>query len=392
MSARVTGRYHKAMAMGVAVDAFVPFDLPPLAPVVAIEGLVLELLQNATESLRQLEVAIDMLPSLNWFLYAAVRKEAVLTSQIEGTQASLVDLLDFEAQQDGEATATPNADVEEVCNYIDALNYAHGELASPKGLPLSMRLLCEAHRLLLNGARGSQKMPGEVRRSQVWIGGSRPDTATFVPAPAHLLAGPLSTLEKYMHDDSPLPALVRIGLLHVQFETLHPFLDGNGRIGRLLIALLLEHWGLLSQPALYVSLFCKQNRAEYYRMLNGVRVDGDWESWLAFFLTGVAQTASESVQLVRTLFLMVAEDRAKLLDNDSATFVAMRAFEMLPKHPIVTAASLRSLLKASKPTVSKALEVLVDGGVLVETSGRRRDRSYAYRRYLDVLKIGTDLA
>lgn len=236
----------------------------------------------------RLELAGEMVPSLDWFIYAFVRKEAVLSSQIEGTQATLMDLLNYEAERDA---PPPNADVEEVCNYLDALTYAREQLASPSGLPLSIRLLNEAHRLLLRGARGANKQPGEMRRSQNWIGGSRPGNATYVPPPPHALPEALSAFERYIHQEDDTPSLIRAGLLHVQFESIHPYLDGNGRIGRLLVTLLLEHWGLLARPLLYLSLFFKRHRQEYYRRLNAVRVDGDWEGWLDFFLDGVATIA-----------------------------------------------------------------------------------------------------
>jgi Fic family protein len=236
-----------------------------------------------------------MVPSLDWFIYAFVRKEAVLSSQIEGTQATLVDLLTFEAQGTEEPSTPPNADIEEVCNYLEALTYSRTQIADPKGLPLSMRLLSETHQRLMRGVRGAEKLPGEVRRSQNWIGGSRPGNAAYVPPPPHALAEVLSAFEKYLHADDTLPPLVRAGLLHVQFETIHPYLGGNGRIGRLLVTLLLEHWKLVTKPLLYLSLYFKRHREDYYRRLTAVRVDGDWEGWLDFFLDGVATIADEAV-------------------------------------------------------------------------------------------------
>ena len=257
------------------------------------------------ERLRLLELAGDLVPSVEWFVYAFVRKEAVLSAQIEGTQATLMDLLEVEAS--GEAPV--DADVEEVCGYVDALNYAWEELESESGLPLSMRLLCETHRRLLAGARGAQKLPGEVRRSQNWVGGTRPGNANFVPPPPHRLGELLSDFERAIHDESDLPPLVRVGLLHAQFETLHPYLDGNGRLGRLLITLLLRHWGLLSRPLLYLSLFLKTHRQEYYRRLEAIRTDGDWEGWLAYFLEGVAVVADEAVATARRIHAIVEENR-----------------------------------------------------------------------------------
>ena len=328
-----------------------------------------------------------MVPSLDWFLYAFVRKEAEISSQIEGTQATLADLLAFEAAPD----AVAGADVEEVCNYLDALSYARAELARPDGLPLSMRLLHEARRGLMDGARGASKQPGEVRRSQNWIGGSRPGNAAYVtPTPQHL-PSLLGDLERYIHAQDALPPLVRAGLVHVQFETIHPYLDGNGRIGRLLIALLLQHWGLLQAPLLYLSLFFKRHRAEYYRRLNAVRLEGDWEGWTDFFLDGVATIADEAVQSARDIFALVATDRARVLAQDGSSIFALRLFELLPNHPIRSTASAVRLLDTTKPTATRAIEALLEAGILVETTGRRRGRVFAYQAYIDCLRIGTEL-
>jgi Fic family protein len=326
-------------------------------------------------------------PSLDWFIYAFVRKEAVLSSQIEGTQATLIDLLTFEA----EPRSKPNADVEEVCNYLDAITYARAQMASDSGLPLSLRLLGEAHRRLMSGVRGATKQPGEIRRSQNWIGGSRPGNAVFVPPPPNALPGLLDDLEKYIHGDDSLPPLVRTGLIHVQFETIHPYLDGNGRLGRLLVTLLLEHWRLLRQPLLYLSLFFKRHQPEYYRRLDAVRTEGDWEGWLDFFLDGVATIADEAVASARELFALVVADRARVLASEGASVTAARLFEALPRHPVVTVASVMRLVDASKPTATRAVDALLARGILVETTGRRRDRSFAYATYLDQLRIGTEL-
>jgi Fic family protein len=328
-----------------------------------------------------------MVPSIDCFIYAFVRKEAVVSSQIEGTQASLVDLLDFEAQ--GEAV--PNADVEEVCNYLDALNFARGQIANIRGLPISVRLLNEAHRRLMRGERGSGKQPGHLRTSQNWIGGTRPGNAAFVPPPPHRVSELLGALEKYVHADDTLPKLVRTGLLHAQFETIHPYLDGNGRIGRLLITLLLEHWNLLARPLLYLSLYFKRHRDMYYRRLDAVRTDGDWEGWIEFFLDGVTTIADEAVASARELFARVAADRDRVLRSGTTSVAAVRLFELLPRHPVVTVASAVRLIEASKPTATRAIQTLVETGVLVETTGRRRDRSFAYQAYLDRLRTGTEV-
>jgi Fic family protein len=254
-----------------------------------------------------------------------------------------------------------------------------------------MRLLNQTHCRLMQGVRGADKQPGEVRRSQNWIGGSRPGNAVFVPPPPHLVDDLLGAFERYLHEPDELPPLVRTGLLHAQFETIHPYLDGNGRIGRLLITLLLEHWKLLPQPLLYLSLFFKRHRSEYYRRLSVIRTDGDWEAWLDFFLDGVATIADEAVDSARALFELVSVDRARVLADRSASVAAVRLFEELPRHPIVTVASAMKLLGASKPTAGRSVDLLVERGVLVETTGKRRDRWFAYQAYLDRLRVGTEL-
>jgi Fic family protein len=372
---------------GEEVAAFVPHALPPVDPPIAVEALA-ERLRAAEQALVRLELAGEMVPSLDWFIYAFVRKEAVLSSQIEGTQATLVDLLTFEAQSTDPA---PNADVEEVCNYLDALTYSRAQLADPRGLPLSMRLLSETHARLMRGVRGADKQPGEVRHSQNWIGGSRPGNAKYVPPPPHALGEVLGALDAYVHADDALPPLMRAGLLHVQFETIHPYLDGNGRIWRLLVTLLLEHWKLLTKPLLYLSLFFKRHREEYYRRLNAVRIDGDWEGWLDFFLDGVATIADEAVASARELFAVVAADRARVLAHEGMSVIAVRLFELLPRHPVVSVASVMTLVDTTKPTAGRAIELLVAAGVLVETTGKKRDRSFVYRAYLDRLRVGTEL-
>lgn len=387
MNRQSTGRYERVSAGGEEIAAFIPASLPPANPPLTVEGKIADRLRYAEQALTRLDLAGEMVPSLDWFIYTFVRKEAVLSSQIEGTQATLIDLLTFEAE---ERTA-PNADVEEICNYLDALAYARSEMVSKQGLPLSMRLLNETHRRLMNGVRGATKQPGEIRHSQNWIGGSRPGNAVFVPPPPNVLPELLSALEKYIHGDDGLPKLIRAGLAHVQFETIHPYLDGNGRIGRLLITLLLEHWSLLGKPLLYLSLFFKRHQAEYYRRLDAVRTAGDWEGWLDFFLDGVATIADEAVAAARDLFALVNADRIRVLDNGSTSVSAIRLFEALPRHPVITIASAMKLVDTSKPTATRAVEALIEARVLQEMTGRRRDRSFAYQGYLDRLRTETDL-
>ena len=384
---RTTGRYERTIAGNETVQAFVPSALPPRDPEIKIDGQLAERLRTAEHALARLELASEMVPSLDWFIYAFVRKEAVISSQIEGTQATLIDLLNFEAEHE----VKPDADVEEICNHLDALVYARKELAKSDGLPLSMRLLNGAHQRLMHGARGATKQPGEVRRSQNWIGGSRPGNAIYVPPPAQALPSLLGDFEKYLHTADNLPPLVRVGLAHVQFESIHPYLDGNGRLGRLLIALLLEHWGLLKAPLLYLSLFFKRHRAEYFRRLTAVRIEGDWEGWTDFFLDAVATIADEAVTSARELFAVVTSDRARVLAQDTTSVSAARLFELLPNHPIITVATAMTLIETSKPTATRAVETLITAGVLVETTGKKRDRSFAYQTYVDRLRIGTEL-
>jgi len=386
---RTTGEYEHTAVGGEKVAAFIPHQLPPANPPLTLGTEHVELLRTAEEGLRRLELAAAMVPSLEWFIYGFVRKEAVVSSQIEGTQATLIDLLAHEAA--GDDAADDNSDVQEVCNYLDALAFARSELARKDGLPLSMRLLNQAHARLMAGAHGADRLPGEVRRSQNWIGGTRPGNAVFVPPPPHRVQGTLSSLETYIHASDDLAPLIRAGLLHVQFESIHPYLDGNGRVGRLFIALLLEHWGLLSAPLLYLSLFFKRHRDEYYRRLSAVRTDGDWEGWIAYFLEGVGTIAEEAVGSARELFGLVTRDRAAVLATPAGSMMVARLFELLPDHPMLTIARAAELLETTRPTATKAIQTLVDAGVLTESSGKRRDRNFVYAAYLDVLKTGTEL-
>jgi hypothetical protein len=325
-----------------------------------------------------------MVPSPQWFLYGFVRKEALVSSEIEGTQATLQDVVTFEATRQAER---PD-DVRDVCNYVAALTYARAELAKPSGLPLSSRLLCEAHKRLMRGVRGvrgADKHPGEIRRSQNWIGGTRPGTARFVPPPPGDVLSLMAQLDAWMHSDDTLPPLVRAGLAHVQFETIHPFLDGNGRIGRLLVTLLLEHWGLLKTPMLYLSLALKRRQQEYYARLSGVRTEGDWEAWTVFFLECVREAADDGVRAAEAVFTVVGKDRARLISHDAVTVPAVRLLDLLPSHPVVTLPLAVELLKVTKPTAIKAIVALETTGILKETTGKRRDRVYAYQKYLDLL-------
>ena len=381
---RIVGTYEQTSIAGETVNAFIPSPLPPKDPSLALDTELLSLLQRAETAIARLKLAGTMVPSHDWLIYSFVRKEAVVSSQIEGTQTTLVDLLMYEA--------VDIEDVNQVCNYIDALNYARKQMRSKNGLPLSVRLLNEAHRRLMKNVHGHNKCPGEIRRSQNWIGGTRPGNAVYVPPPPHILSTLLDSFEKYIHAKDTLPPLIRAGLLHVQFETIHPYLDGNGRIGRLLITLLLEYWGLLDVPLLYLSLYFKRHLAEYYRRLNIIRTDGDFESWLKYFLEGISVIADETVETSQKLFALMSTDRTKILSLYSTSVAGIRLFELLPSHPIITVAKAVKLLNTTKPTATKAMSSLVNAGILVEKTGRRRDRVYSYQAYLDLLRTGTELA
>lgn len=382
---RTTGTYSTSSVAGEKVRAFVPRPLPPTNPPLVLDGALAQLHADAVAAIGRLDVAGAMVPSPDWFLYGFVRKEAVVSSQIEGTQATLQDVVVFEATRRSDRPA----DVEEVCNYVDAITYARKELANPKGLPLCGRLLCAVHKRLMKGVRGSDKQPGVVRTSQNWIGGTRPGNARFVPPPPDAVPEALAALEKWLHGNDPLPPLVKAGLAHVQFETIHPFLDGNGRIGRLLITLLVEHWRLLSSPLLYVSLGFKRRRQEYYERLNAVRASGDWEGWTTFFLECVRESADDGVATARGLFMRVNDDRRKVTASKQSTMIAVRLFDLLPTHPTVTLKRSIEILQTTKPTAVKAIDALQKAGVLHEITGKRRDRVYAYTAYLDLLAKDT---
>lgn len=383
MNAQPTGQYVTTAVAGESVEAFVPNPLPPRLTSQQLAALA-EPLREAETALVRLDLAGEMIPSVEWFIYAFVRKEALLSSEIEGTQASLVDVLAWE--QTERVGASSIEDIEEVTNYIAAINYAFEEIHSPRGVPISVRLLNDCHRILMRGVRGATRQPGELRRSQNWLGGSGPGNAVFVPPPPERVADLLSDLERYIHTENDLAPLLRIALVHVQFETIHPYLDGNGRLGRMLIALLLDHWRLLKSPLLYLSLYLRQNQSAYYRWLGAVRTEGDWIGWLRFFLIGASQIADDATRTARALYARVNADRQTLIGTSSATVTAIRLFERLPVHPVVTMPQVTRLLSTSKPTASKAIEVLVKAGILAEIGDRKRDRLYRYAHYLRVLE------
>ncbi|MDB5815578.1 MAG: Fic family protein [Rhodocyclales bacterium] len=378
---RTAGEYIVSSTLGEPVQAFVPFPLPPVNP--ALDPASYQTLNREAElALARLAGVSGLVPSVEWLLYSAIRKEALLTSQIEGTQATLTDLFDVEAG----FSVTNTDDVEEVTNYLNAFRLVQENLRSSSGLPISVRLLCDAHRELLNGARGTGKQPGELRRSQNWIGGTRPGNAVFVPPPPDHVADLLADLERFIHSSSPeLPPLVRIALVHAQFETIHPFLDGNGRIGRLLIAALLENWGLLREPLMYLSGYLKQHQMEYYRQLSIIRTEGNWESWASFFLEGVASAAAEAERSIIAIASLVAEDRRRLLAAPKAGPVSYRLFEMLPMMPRFTVEHARQALDTTFPTASAAVRMLEELGIVAEMTGQKTKRSYSYAAYIELL-------
>jgi len=380
---RVTGSYVTSTTLGESVRAFVPHALPPATPVLDASSYA-ELNRTAELSLARLQGVAGLVPSIDWLLYSAIRKEALLTSQIEGTQATLIDLFDKEA---GLAVSNTD-DVEEVTNYLRAFRWTQDTLRDPKGLPMSVRLLRQAHRLLMDGARGAGRQPGELRKSQNWIGGTRPGNAVFVPAPPEHVPALLADLESFIHQtDTPdtLPPLVRIGLVHVQFETIHPFLDGNGRIGRLLIAALMEQWGLLSQPLVYVSAYLKQHQSEYDQRLSAVRTDGDWEGWVAFFLEGVARAADTAERGIVALASLINTDRRRLLQAPKITPASLRLFELLPLMPIFSIDQVCERLNTTFPTATAAVKTLEALGIVVEQTGQKKNRHFSYQAYVQLL-------
>ena len=359
--------------------AFVPAPLPPDPPL-RIDARLQALLDEANQALGRLDAVTVLLPDPMQFLYSYIRKEAVLSSQIEGTQSSLSDLLLFENQA---VPGAPLDDVEETSNYIAAMNHGLNRIQSG-GLPLSSRLLREVHGRLMRGVRGGDKAPGEFRRTQNWLGGTRPGNARFVPPPPHEVGPAMSDLEKFLHDDTPI--LVKAALAHVQFETIHPFLDGNGRVGRLLITLLLTAEGVLRQPLLYLSLYFKQHRDTYYDRLQAVRTDGAWEEWLEFFLDGVIAVAGSATETARRIRDLIDRDRTTIHGVGRGAASALRVHDLAGRRIVLSARTTAAQLDLSVPTVNAALGRLQDAGILREITGRRRGRLYVYDAYLALLQ------
>jgi Fic family protein len=353
-------------------EAFVPAPLPPAE--LRIEDRMQALLSDADLALGRLDGVVEVIPSPERFVYMYVRREAVLSSQIEGTQASLMDVLEFEAQQE---RSRATVDVREIVNYVEAMEHGLQRLSD---LPISRRLICEVHGKLMSGVRGGepQKTPGEFRKSQNWIGGGSPATARFVPPPADLVGETFADLERFIHNEAPLPALVKAGLMHAQFETIHPFLDGNGRTGRLLITFCLVEQGILRRPLLYPSLYFKEHREEYIDRLQAIRDEGAWASWLEFFLDGIAQVASEAHATALAIFALRERDGQRVNRSlGKRTLLALLFLDELLKSPVVRTKTVQELLKVSQPTASSLLSAMTDEGILRELTGRPRNRLYA---------------
>ncbi len=377
-SSNRSGRYVAQFAgKPTEYKAFVPSALPP-APPIAMDDDLWERLSKADRAIGRLDGSTEALPNPNLFVMMYVRKEAVLSSQIEGTQASLAEVLEMEAE-----VLNPErpSDVAEVINYIAALNYGLERL---KSLPLSLRLICEIHEKLMTGTRGQDKYPGQFRTTQNWIGPQNCSlkTARFVPPAIPDMKNSLNDLESFLHDEQPMPFLIRVGLAHAQFETIHPFLDGNGRIGRLMITFLMCEKGILMRPLLYLSYYFKQNRLEYYDRLQAVRDKGDWEGWIRFFLTGVASVANEATSIARKITLLREEDRSKIVSAASRTTSdAIKLYESLFDRPYVTNTSVQRLVEKEFPAAGRLITHLENLGILEEVTGRARGRVYMYRKY-----------
>ncbi|WP_164830671.1 Fic family protein [Sinorhizobium meliloti] len=375
------GRFVETAVGGERVKAFVPPPLPPNPPL-EITGLLTRL-SAAERALGRLDGVSILLPNKELFLYMYVRKEAVLSSQIEGTQSTLSDLLRFETEA---ISGEPVDDIREVSNYVDAMMFG---LERMRQLPLSLRLIREMHQRLLDSGRGGRRSPGEFRTSQNWIGGTRPGNAMFVPPPANEVMTCLGDWERFIHEETPsIPPLIKAGLIHVQFETIHPFLDGNGRLGRLLITLFLCATGVLQQPLLYLSLYFKSRRPDYYRLLQEVREYGTWEAWLEFFLDGVAETADQAFETANRIARLFHDDRERIVRESERTGSVLQIHEIMRTSPYLTAASAAKRSGLTVPTVNAALDQLQRLGVVEEATGRRRGRVFVYRAYMDILSDG----
>ena len=369
---------------GERVEAFLPPPLPP-DPAIRMDRLYRSL-ENANRALGRLDGVTSILPDTPLFLYMYVRKEALLSSQIEGTQSSLSDLLFFESE---EAPGIPLDDVQEVSNYVASMQ--HGLARIRSGFPVSLRLIREIHETLLARGRGSTKQPGEFRRSQNWIGGTRPGNALFVPPPPEHVLDLMSDLEAFVHAETPeIPLLVKAGLVHVQFETIHPFLDGNGRVGRLLITLLLCAQGILKEPILYLSLYFKAHRRHYYELLQQVRERGAWEAWIEFFLDGITETSLQAAEAAREILGLFEADRDRIEGLGRPAASALRVHQLLQQKPIVGIPDAAQRLGLSAPTIAKSIQHLQVLGIVREITGKQRGRLFVYDGYLAILNRGTE--
>ncbi len=386
MKRALQGRYVTISTVGEKAQAFVPAPLPPCPPIEWTPELRGKFDQALLE-LGRLDSVSTLLPDTSLFLYMYVRKEAVLSSMIEGTQSSLSDLLLYELDQE---PGVPLDDVREVSNYVAALD--HGLRLLEGGLPLSLRLLREIHSVLLNRGRGSNQTPGEFRRTQNWIGGTRPGNAAFVPPPAEEVLQCMSKLELFLHDQpEPTPVLLKAALIHVQFETIHPFLDGNGRLGRLLITLLLCEQKVLQKPMLYLSLYFKTHRQYYYELLDNVRLTGDWEAWLDFFAEAIIVTATQAVETAQQLLALSQEDVNKISGIGRAAASTLHVHRILMEHPIATSGWLAQKTGLTAATVNKALAHLQRLGIVKELTAQKRNRLFSYAGYIEIMNRGTEL-
>ena len=382
---RQTGEYITSTIGGESFQAFIPEPLPPQPPL-EMSGELIESLEKANRALGRLDGISHVLPNINLFIYQYVRKEALLSSQIEGTQSSFSDLLLYETDA---VPGVPVEDTEEVSNYIAALQ--HGLERLRNGFPLSLRLIREIHEILLRGGRGAAKQPGEFRTSQNWLGGSRPGNAVFVPPPPERLMECLDPFEKYLDEEKVnIPVLIKIGLVHIQFETIHPFLDGNGRLGRLLITLLLCHYQILNEPMLYLSLHFKQNRSEYYRHLQQVRLQGDWESWLIFYLDGIYETSEQAVNTAIKLKKIFETDVEQIKQLGRISQSCLRVHELLIKKVLINVQDTSRELEINRTTISNCLQHLIELGVVKEITGYKRNRFFVYDQYINELSAGTN--
>ncbi|MGH2907498.1 MAG: Fic family protein [Solirubrobacterales bacterium] len=383
---RITGKDTEALIHEDSVKAFVPYPLPPTEPELRLDDALHRLLAQANHALGKLDgvAALSAQPDLDLLIYSYARKEAVLSSQIEGAQSSLSELLLFEVEQ---APGVPIDDVRETLNYLHALDAGIAKVRTGE-LPISNRLIRDAHGQLLASTRGSSKLPGDFRRSNVWLGGVRPRDARFVPPPWQEVQSLMGELEKFINDEEPIGPLVKAALAHAQFETIHPFLDGNGRVGRLLVALILSVEGVLEQPMLYLSLYFKQHRDLYYDALQRVRTEGDWEGWIRFFLGGVIEVSNDAVGTAKRIISLVENDRGKVLTLSRAASATPLVFEYASRKVFVSPGRVSAELDISQSSTNAAIMRLADAGILYEITGKKRNRLFCYSEYLAILNEG----